>query len=527
MKISLSNIQMGIQAQNGIATARVQGTQVTQLENNEITNRRQASINQFQQLNYLDTIQSHTQSQITDNHGNVTTLEHVQTLQDAVQLISSQDITITRVANLSGNPQAITNLEINRVFAIESHSNIQVETLGKVITEDGREIDFMMELNIERRIEGQQISRFTGERNLVDPLVINLNGHSAQLSDGYFEFDLNNDGQTEQLHRTAAGTGFIAFDKNQNGIIDNGSELFGPNTGNGFSELAQYDEDHNGWIDENDSIFYQLSFMDFDDDGNQRLQSIEQVGLGAFSLSALDMSYDLYDSDGNFQGELARTGMALKENGQALYLQELYYPDQSNLPSETLRIDSIDVNGNQVFISNASALTQFQFDNPLINARIADTSVRVSSNQLNINQSQLEVRELELRVQNEAISHQFNVNSAIQSATDRLNKEQSSASLSANELRAKKQAHFQNLIKENAAEIVNIQNSQGKENTQRRIEVADLSQSVFWEYNNISVIQQANEDEQVVQLRQLIESLKSMREQQVKQMEKLRIYRDL
>ncbi len=37
--------------------------------------------------------------------------------------------------------------------------------------------------------------------------------------------------------------------------INDGSELFGTSSGDGFKDLATYDEDENGWIDENDSIF--------------------------------------------------------------------------------------------------------------------------------------------------------------------------------------------------------------------------------------------------------------------------------
>ena len=99
----------------------------------------------------------------------------------------------------------------------------------------------------------------------------------------------------------AAGTGFIAFDKNQNGVIDDGSELFGPQTGSGFTELSQYDEDGNGWIDENDSAYSQLSFMDFTADGEQRLRSLKDVEVGAIYLGSTQSQWDLEDSAGNFQ----------------------------------------------------------------------------------------------------------------------------------------------------------------------------------------------------------------------------------
>ncbi len=58
-----------------------------------------------------------------------------------------------------------------------------------------------------------------------------------------FEFDLDFDGDPEQISYVGSGSGFLALDLNDNNQIDAGNELFGPETGHGFSELAQYDVD--------------------------------------------------------------------------------------------------------------------------------------------------------------------------------------------------------------------------------------------------------------------------------------------
>lgn len=54
------------------------------------------------------------------------------------------------------------------------------------------------------------------------------------------------------------GSGFLALDRNQNGVVDDGSELFGTQSGDGFAHLALYDQDSNGWIDANDPVFDKL-----------------------------------------------------------------------------------------------------------------------------------------------------------------------------------------------------------------------------------------------------------------------------
>ena len=58
--------------------------------------------------------------------------------------------------------------------------------------------------------------------------------HRRPIDRQRFAFDLNADGQAEQINFVAPGSGFLVFDRNQDGKVNNGSELFGPTTDNGF-----------------------------------------------------------------------------------------------------------------------------------------------------------------------------------------------------------------------------------------------------------------------------------------------------
>jgi hypothetical protein len=156
----------------------------------------------------------------------------------------------------------------------------------------------------------------------VDPLVLNFGGKAAELSDFRFAFDLDGDGTDDDMPGLTPGSGYLALDRDENGTIDDGSELFGPGTGSGFQELAAYDEDKNGWIDEGDGIFDRLSLWEVDAQG-ERLSSLKDRGVGAIFLGSLEAPFDLKDETNQLEGRIARHGLFLEEDGTAGTVQEL------------------------------------------------------------------------------------------------------------------------------------------------------------------------------------------------------------
>ena len=91
-------------------------------------------------------------------------------------------------------------------------------------------------------------------------------------------------------------SGFLALDKNSDGIINDGSELFGTKTGNGFSELAEYDSDGNGWIDENDEVYDQLKVWVKDENGKDTLLSLKEANVGAICLGSSKTTFHVTES---------------------------------------------------------------------------------------------------------------------------------------------------------------------------------------------------------------------------------------
>ena len=119
------------------------------------------------------------------------------------------------------------------------------------------------------------------------------------------------------------GSGFLAYDKNNDGIINDGNELFGPKTGDGFLELAEFDEDNNGWIDENDSIYNKLRIWTIAEDGTKKLFALGQKGIGAIYLENVNTAFSLKSQQNNLNGKIQKSGIFLRENGTAGTIQHI------------------------------------------------------------------------------------------------------------------------------------------------------------------------------------------------------------
>lgn len=194
---------------------------------------------------------------------------------------------------------------------------------GKIQTEDGRIIEFKVSLEMSRQFfSSQSISIKAGDA-LIDPLVINYDGGAPSLADLKIAFDLDGDGKEETISFLKEGSGFLALDKNEDGVINNGMELFGPGTGNGFRELAEFDIDGNNWIDENDPVFNKLNIWIKDSEGNDQLVALALKGIGAIYLGNIETLFSLKDENNNSQGQIQKTGIFVKEDGQAGTVQHI------------------------------------------------------------------------------------------------------------------------------------------------------------------------------------------------------------
>lgn len=201
-------------------------------------------------------------------------------------------------------------------FAVEMESTTFAST-GVVKTADGRRIDFGIEVSMSRAFMSEINMLDVSDYIKTDPLIINLDTNIASLSDQKFLFDLDSDGEKEEISFAQKGSGFLALDKNNDGSINDGSELFGTKSGDGFRDLAAYDEDGNGWIDENDDVFSKLKVWTKDENGNDVLLDLKSADVGAIYLGNIDTQFSLKNDENKLNGEIKKTGIYLKESSGA------------------------------------------------------------------------------------------------------------------------------------------------------------------------------------------------------------------
>ena len=191
---------------------------------------------------------------------------------------------------------------------------------GEVQTADGRTIK--LQLGFAMSYQDMTLSeRITKQSALKDPLVLNMDSQFADLKEARFNFDIDSDGTQDSLPTLANGSYFLALDKNNNQQVDDGKELFGAQSGNGFAELAQYDEDSNGFIDEGDSIYGQLAVWR----PGKGMVALANVGVGVIYLHPVETQFQNLgsDSDGKNLGVLRSSSVYLKEDGTAGTVQQL------------------------------------------------------------------------------------------------------------------------------------------------------------------------------------------------------------
>lgn len=195
-----------------------------------------------------------------------------------------------------------------------------VQGRGQVTTTDGRCLDFSFSTAFSHQEVRASSLLESGSIVLKDPLMLGFDGKAVELNGRRIDFDLDADGQPESIPTAGAGCGFLVFDRNGNGRADDGSELFGTKSGNGFADLAAFDSDGNGWVDAGDADFAKLGVWD-----EAGFQTLAQRGVGALYTAAVDAPFTLKTRDAapTVLGQIRAAGVYLMESGQVGRLHQV------------------------------------------------------------------------------------------------------------------------------------------------------------------------------------------------------------
>ena len=203
-------------------------------------------------------------------------------------------------------------LSVEQWRSHEQHLNYQVQGVFNVNDQE-LSLDYNFALSSEH-VSYSKIEMSAAA--LKDPIIVQFGSQGLGNIKGQKEFAINQDNTLDSLPIFSGDVGYLVYDKNQNQQADDGSELFGPKTGQGFAELAQLDSNNNGFIDVGDQQFEQLYlWQPSDDNQTEQWLSLKEANIQAISLSAISTSFDFYDQQGKVQAQLRQSSFAISEDG--------------------------------------------------------------------------------------------------------------------------------------------------------------------------------------------------------------------
>ena len=249
-----------------------------------------------------------------------------------IELLTGRPVTTFSARELSGPSTTPASPDVSpsaRQFTVtrrrisDEHESTRFVAKGWVQTADGRDLKFELQMEMERRFHSESTLETSTTKPRKDPLVLNFAGAPAALLDTEFVFDIDDDGALDTLPMLARGSGFLVFDHNGNGVADSAGELFGPRSDDGFGELAELDQDANGWIDAADPAYQRLGVWQPTADGPGRVVPLAELGIGALGLENLATPFSLRNAANAELGAVRKSGIALGEDGRAYGIQEL------------------------------------------------------------------------------------------------------------------------------------------------------------------------------------------------------------
>lgn len=209
------------------------------------------------------------------------------------------------------------SLALGRAAAIEQAVNdfIQEYLANKEeIDEQDPEMEAIVE-QLSDALTGMAIAS-----NYMSPLVLDLGGDglsSISLDDSSAMFDFGTEVPLLGHGWVGSADGLLALDKDANGSIDGVHELFGGRSLDGFSQLENFDDNHDGVIDAGDAIFAGLLvWRDANSDGTSEASELKTLGEHGIVSISLATSQQVAFDNGNFVPLVSTFTLATGETRQ-------------------------------------------------------------------------------------------------------------------------------------------------------------------------------------------------------------------
>ncbi|MGB0468424.1 MAG: hypothetical protein ACPGF7_12970 [Pontibacterium sp.] len=227
------------------------------------------------------------------------------------------------LAQFDEEPPAGTGMRYEHIAHYSESEQTAFSAQGEIRTADGQTINIELMMEMSHHYSSTQATTITAGAQLKDPLVINFAAASTELTSDKFSFDIDADGQLDTISATTAGSGMLMLDKNNDGKANDGTELFGALSGNGFADLSRYDDDQNNFIDEADAIYSELKIWVKSTDNNDQYFSLADKAIGAIYLGAVQTPFELKGDDNALLGQVKSSSFFVGQNGNTGTVQQI------------------------------------------------------------------------------------------------------------------------------------------------------------------------------------------------------------
>ena len=179
----------------------------------------------------------------------------------------------------------------------------------------------------------------------VDPLIFDLDGDgikTTSLDQSRTYFDLDSNGFAERTAWVDASDGLLVLDRNNDGQITSGQELFGDQTllangrraDSGFEALREFDSNRDGRIDAKDEVYSKLKiWRDLNGDGISQAEELK--GLSDYNIASISLSSTSSNASDVMNNIQRRVGSFIKTDGSGGVIGE-YLLNRNTLESHDL-----------------------------------------------------------------------------------------------------------------------------------------------------------------------------------------------